>query len=185
MPEQQSVFRGVVDFFFKLGIYDVVLPFILVFAIIFAILEKTAVLGTEEVGGKKVTKKNLNAISAFVIAFLVIASSRLVSVINQTMAHVVVLIFLGVSFLMLVGVFMGSKEFTLTDYPGWLQFFMVFMFVGIVLILLNALGWLQNLFNFIRENYQTDWVASLILLVFIVALMGWITSSPKEEKKKD
>ncbi len=181
---EQSVFRGVIDFFFKLGVYDVVLPFLLVFSIVFAILEKTKVLGVEEMGGKPYTKKNLNAITAFVIAFLVVASARLVSVINQAMSHVVILLFLGVSFLILVGLFMGSKEFTLEKFPMWMNFFLWFMFIGIVLIFLNALGWLQDLLNFIRSNYQTDWVSSLLLLVFIVAFMYWVTKPTTEAKKE-
>jgi len=174
---EQSVFRGVIEFFLKLGVYDVVLPFLLVFSIVFAILEKTAVLGMEDVGGKKYTKKNLNAITAFVMAFLVIASSRLVGIINQAMSQVVVLLFLAISFLILVGVFMGSKEFTLKEYPMWLNFFMWFMFIGIVLIFLNAIGWLKEVMDFLRSNYQTDWVASLILLVLIVGFMLWVTKS--------
>ena len=43
---EQSVFRGIIEFFEKIGIYDVVLPFLLVFTIVFAILEKTKVFGT-------------------------------------------------------------------------------------------------------------------------------------------
>ena len=57
---EESVFRGVMTFFDKLGIYDVVLPFLLTFTIVFAILEKTKVLGTESIEGKSYSKKNLN-----------------------------------------------------------------------------------------------------------------------------
>src|SRR3989338_6986549 len=60
-------FRQVIEFFDTIGLFDVVLPFLLVFTIVFAILEKTKVLGTEEIDGKKYTKKNLNAIASFVI----------------------------------------------------------------------------------------------------------------------
>ena len=38
-----SAFRDVINFFGEIGLYDVVLPFLLVFAIVFAILEKTKV----------------------------------------------------------------------------------------------------------------------------------------------
>ena len=67
----ESVFRGVISFFGDIGLYDVVLPFLLVFTIVFAILEKTKVFGVEEIEGKKYTRKNLNAMASFVIAFLV------------------------------------------------------------------------------------------------------------------
>ena len=98
---EETVFRGVIEFFGELGIYDVVLPFLLVFTIVFAILEKTRVLGTEEINGKKYSKKNLNAIASFVIAFLVVASTKLVAVINQALANIVLLLLLVVFFLVL------------------------------------------------------------------------------------
>ena len=60
-------FRGVIVFLEKLGVYDVVLPFLLVFTIVFAILEKTRVLGTDDIDGKPWPKKNLNAVVAFVV----------------------------------------------------------------------------------------------------------------------
>ena len=93
---QQTIFRGAIEFFQRLGIYDVVLPFLLVFTIVFAILEKTRVLGTEDIEGKKYTKKNLNAIVSFVVAFLVVASTRLVAVINTALANIVLLLLLSV-----------------------------------------------------------------------------------------
>ena len=140
---EESVFRGIISLFTKLGVYDIILPFLLVFTIMFAILEKTKILGSEKIEGREVTKKNINAIVAFSIAFLVIASTQLVAIINEVMANIVLLLILGVSFLLLVGVFFSDKEFTLEKFPTWTKFFMVLMFVGIVLIFLNALGWLQ------------------------------------------
>ena len=56
---EESLFRGVLSFFNDIGIYDVILPFLLIFTIVFAILEKTKVLGVEEIEGKKYTKKSL------------------------------------------------------------------------------------------------------------------------------
>src|SRR3989338_8661152 len=141
---EESSFRSAIGFLGKLGVYDVILPFLLVFTIVFAILEKTKILGMEKVGEREITKKNLNAMVAFVVAFLVIASTQLVAVINEVMANIVLLLILAISFLLLVGVFFGSKEFTLKDYPGWITFFMVAMFLGIVVIFLNALDWLHS-----------------------------------------
>ena len=81
-----STFRGVIEFFAELGIYDVILPFLLVFTIIFAILEKSRVFGTEKIGDIVYTRKNLNSMVAFVIAFLVVASTQIVAIINTALA---------------------------------------------------------------------------------------------------
>ena len=182
---EESAFRGMIGFLNKIGVYDVILPFLLVFTIIFAILEKTKIFGTEKIDGKEMTKKNIDAMVAFVIAFLVIASTRLVGIINEVMANVVLLVILGVCFLLLVGVFFaGDKEFSLEKFPTWQNIFMVLMFIGIVVIFLNALGWLHYL-EILFENWNAEWASSIIFIVIIIGFIPWITRTPKEEAKSD
>ncbi|MBR9683222.1 hypothetical protein GOV03_01660 [Candidatus Woesearchaeota archaeon] len=180
---EENVFRSAITFLDKLGVYDVILPFLLIFTIMFAILEKTKVLGVEKIDGKDLTKKNLNAMVAFVVSFLVIASTELVGVINETMSHVVLLLILVVSFMLLVGVFFGSKEFTLESYPGWTKFFMVLMFMGIVVIFLNALDWLQYI-AFLFVNWNAEWAATIILFIIVIGFMWFITTEPKIKKEE-
>lgn len=181
---EETLFRGVLTFLDKIGVYDVILPFLLVFTIVFAILEKTKILGTEKLDGKDYTKKNLNAMVSFVTAFLVIASTKLVAVINQTMANVVLLLILAISFLMLVGVFFGSKEFTLESYPGWTKFFMVLMFIGVVVIFLNALDWLKYVL-FLFTSWNAQWAATIILLIIILGFIWFITKEPSKKEKAE
>ena len=180
----ETVFGGVIEFLDKLGAYDVILPFMLVFAIVFAILEKTKILGVEEIEGKKYTKKNINAIVSFVISFLVVASTELVRAINQTIAQTVLVLILVILFLMLVGTLMGSGEATLDKYPGWTRFFMVVVFIAIVAILLNALGWLEVIIG-LFINYQIDWVATLILIIFIILFIWYTTKEGGKPSKKE
>jgi hypothetical protein len=180
---EESGFRQVISFLGKLGVYDVILPFLLVFTIVFAILDKTKILGTENINGQEVTKKNINAIVAFVIAFLVIASTKLVAVISEVMANVVLLLILGVSFLLLVGVFFGSKEFTLENFPTWTKFFMVFMFIGIVVIFLNALDWLQYVFG-LFVLWPSELAAAILFIIIILGFMWYITRDPKEKRQQ-
>ena len=103
-------FGNVIVFLEKLGVYDIVLPFLLVFTIVFAVFERTKVFGTEEVDGVKYSRKNLNAMVAFVIAFLVVASSQLVGIINKSLSRLVLLILVSISFLVLIGTFFSEKE---------------------------------------------------------------------------
>ena len=183
MAVEDTIFGEVIGFMNKLGVYDIILPFLLVFTIVFAILEKTKVLGVEEVDNKKYTKKNLNAIVAFVISFLVVASTTLVRVINEAVANIVLLMLVVISFLMLVGVFFGSKEVTLENFPGWTKFFMVVVFIGIVVIFLQALGWLEDIVGLFIYYYDVAWVAALILIILILAFMWFITKERKEVKE--
>jgi len=126
---EKTVFRGIISFLEQIGVYDVILPFLLVFTIVFAILEKTKILGTETIEGKQYTKKNINAMVAFVISFLVVASTKLVSAINQALASIVLLLLLAVFFLLLVGSFFKEGEDVFLK-GGWRTFFMFIMFFG-------------------------------------------------------
>lgn len=183
MP-QESVFRNALGFFAKLGIYDVVLPFLLIFTLMYAILEKTRVLGVDEINGKKYPKANLDAIVAFTTAFFVIASTRLVAIISEIMANVVLLVMLSVCFMMLVGSFWGEGEFTLKEHKGWFSFFMFAMFLGLVMIFLNALGWLTKLTNWLAGHWTENATASIILIIIIIGFITFITWEKKEEADK-
>lgn len=183
---QETVVRGVLEFFARIGVYDVILPFILVFTIIFAILEKTRVLGVEKISGSDYTKKNLNATVAFVVSFLVVASTRLVAVINEAMANIALLVLVIVSFLILIGAFFKSGEDVSFGEGPWRTSFMVVILVGVVAIFLNALGWLQDLIDYLDRYWQTDFVGAILLILFIVLFILFVTwgsgESPKPAK---
>jgi len=171
-----TAFRNVIEFFEDIGLYDVVLPFLLVFTIVFAILEKTRVFGTETIDGKQYSKKNLNAVTAFVIAFFVVASSKLVEILTTVSSYTVVLLMLSVLFLLLVGSFMKEGEGGFLT-GNWNYFFMLLMFVGIVLIFIYALGWWDVMWDFFRFETGGEVVGSIILLVIIVLFIWYIVKS--------
>jgi hypothetical protein len=178
-----SAFRGVLEFFVRLGIYDVVLPFLLVFTLVFAIMEKSRVLGVEKTADGEFTRKNLNAMVAFVTSFLVVASSRLVAVINETMANMVLLLIMSVCFLILIGSFMKETKEGVFLQKGWAKFFTIIMFIGLLLIFFNALGWLEPAWNYIIDHYDSTIVASLILIAGMIGFVYWIVKEPKAKKE--
>lgn len=179
-------FREVIDFFDSIGLFDVVLPFLLVFTIVFAILEKTKVLGTEDIDGKKYTKKNLNAIAAFVIAFLVVASSQLVEIITKVSANAVIVLFLSVLFLMLVGSFYKEGEPVFLE-GGWKVTFMVIVFLSIIGIFMDAIKspdgrtWLQRVLDFTGSGGD-ELAGSIVLLALIVFFIIYATKEASPAK---
>jgi hypothetical protein len=185
-----STFRGILDFFNEIGIYDVVLPFLMIFTIVFAILEKTKVLGMEKIGDKSYTRKNLNSMVAFCVSFFVIASSQLVEIISEVSAHMVILLLLSVFFLILVGSFYkeGEEPFSLSD--PWKIIFTIIMFVGIIAIFLMAIKtsdgtpWLMWILSYIYNNFNSRIVGSLILMGIIIGFMFWVVRDPKEKESK-
>ncbi|MEM4267693.1 MAG: hypothetical protein QXK37_02585 [Candidatus Woesearchaeota archaeon] len=191
---EQSVFRDVLDFFYRLGVYDVILPFLLVFSIMFAVLEKTRVFGTEEIWGadnKKTTRKNINAMVAFVTAFLVIASSRMVGWINSALPKIVLLVLVTISFLLLIGIFFSEKEDVYFEKGPWRNFFIILMFIGVVLIFAGTITigdteqtWLDWAYNKVVNDFDDTAVSSIIMLILVIGLMAFIIKEPKSEKKE-
>ncbi|MFH1850627.1 MAG: hypothetical protein ABH879_10710 [archaeon] len=191
MAEETSTFRAVIEFLDKLGIYDVVLPFLLVFTVVFAVLEKSRVFGTEEVDGKPWPKKNLNAMTAFVIAFLVVLSSRLVATINQAMANVVILLMVSISFLVLIGSFYREGEDVFLKEGAWRTTFMILMALAVALIFLwaipasNGQPWLEWFWtNWLTARWGTGWLGSIILVIVVIIFMAFIVKGPSKPKAK-
>ncbi len=182
-----SPFRQVLNFFDSIGLFDVVLPFLLVFTIVFAILEKTKVLGTEDIEGKRYTKKNLNAIAAFVMAFLVVASSELVEIITTVSSQAVIVLFLSVLFLLLVGSFYKEGEPVFLE-GGWKIVFMIIVFISIIGIFLGAIKtsdgrtWLERLGDFTGSGGD-ELAGSLILLALVVVFVIYATKDTAKEAK--
>ena len=86
-----SDLRASIEFLQELGFLNVLLPFIFVFVVVYGILEKTKVFGLEK--GK--TRKNVNAMFAFVVGFIFISfTSQVESMITFLQILSMVLIFL-------------------------------------------------------------------------------------------
>jgi hypothetical membrane protein len=185
-----STFRNAIDFFDKIGVYDVILPFLLVFTIVFAILEKTKVFGTEKIGDKEVTKKNLNSMAALIIGFLVVASSQLVETITEVSSNVVVLLLLSVLFLLLVGSFFKEGDAVFLENGFWKYLFMIIMFIGIVGIFLHAIenddgdSWLEYAWDQLTDNYNSTAVGSIILIIIIIVFMTYVVGGFRPDAHK-
>jgi hypothetical protein len=192
-----TVFGDSINFLVKLGVYDIILPFLLVFVLVFALLEKTKVLGVDIVKGKdgekgEFSKKSLNAMVAFVTGFFVVASTQLVAVINQTLSQIFLLLLLVVCFLLVWGAFhQQTKEGFFLDpknkhHRFYYRALMAIVMITIIMIFLNALGWLDSMYEFMKNNWNTDYVAAVIFILLIIGFMAWITSDSKpDEDKKD
>ena len=109
-----------------LNYFSIIFPALLVFVIVYALLEKTKILGEN---------KGLHAIAAIVAAFLVMLSGDIVQIINFG-APWFVLVFVFLVLLLLIYRFMGATEADLTkvirtDKPiQWTIFF-----IGLVIVI--------------------------------------------------
>lgn len=125
-----------VKFLSELGFQEVVLPFILVFTISYAIFERTMILGTTSSGK---SQNNLNAMAAFVLGFTFIAFSAYVAALNIILPSLAIFL-LMIFFLNLLLGFFGLHEHKSLK-GNWV---MGFLFVGIVGIFAVSLGFINK-----------------------------------------
>ena len=165
------------------GLTDVMLPFLLIFVIIYAILQKTKILGED--------KKNLNVVIAIVVALLVViphvtgrfpANTDPVLIINDSLPQVSIVLVAIVFLLILIGVFGQDYVFLGVAMPGWVTFI---SFVVILIIFGGAAGWWSGQFGNTLENFfGTEGVALMIMLLVFGIIIAWITHDSKDKEDR-
>lgn len=163
------------------GLTDVLLPFLLIFVIFFAILQKTKILGEG--------KKNLNVVVALVVGLLVVVphvTNRFppdadpVVIINEALPQVSLVLVAIIFLLILIGVFGQDMVMLGVTMPGWI---MIISLIIILWIFGGAAGWWSSGFDqFLEENFGSEAVAVVIMLLVFGIVIAWITTESKEEK---
>jgi hypothetical protein len=174
----------------EIGIVDVILPFILIFTIVFAVLQKTKILGHDETPEKR-PKKNFNAVISLVMALAVVIphvtgtyptpESDVVNIINMALPNVSVVLIAVVMMLLMIGVFGGGVDFAKSRLAGWAVGFAI---LATVFIFGTAAYWweLPVWMNFL---YDSDTQALIIILLVFGALIMFITSDDKPKNPKE
>jgi hypothetical protein len=198
-----STLRNAIDLFVSIGLYDVILPFLLVFTLMYAFLDKTRVLGTEKFWKNssesvEIPKKNLNAMVAFVTGLFVVLSSQLVGIINQVLAQTVLLIVLSFLVMLVIGSFMKQEDdgiyFSKDHNPVLFYGLVTVSVTAIVFIFLNAIttadgrSWLSVVFDGVRGSLtgaSSELWSVLILLLLIIGGIAFIVGNGSKPPKDD
>src|SRR4030042_1273597 len=135
-------------------------PFLLVFFLVFAILEKTKLLGEG--------KKQLNALTAFVISLIFVGSGAPKLIVGNMILFFSVTIVILFVILLLWGFIFGDKEgFKLEKWMKWILGILVgIAFVGAVLW---ATGWNVTVGSFFSGQSQI-WTNIAFVVVIAIAL---------------
>ena len=175
-----SLLGNTINFLSELGLYDVVLPFLLVFTITFAILEKTRILGEEEISGKKYPRKNLDSMVALVTALLIVTTTQLVALINQFLAIVSLVLVISLGFLLMVGIFYepGQNKKLLSD--TWVKVLTLLMFVVLLAILLYMMGILDDVYNWLTMSMNGEIIGSIVIIAIMGAIIAFVVHTPKQ-----
>ncbi len=168
-----STLSNAIDFFRAFGFFDIILPFLLVFTIVFAVLEKTRILGED--------RSNLNAMVAFVIGLLFVGAIGLVSIINQALPNVALFLIVILSFLMLFGAFVGAEgiKFENMWYKGGALFV---VFIAVLAIFLDALGWLNGILDYINSNWDKTVIPTAIFFLIVLGAIWYVIGGGNKKK---
>ena len=160
------------------GLSDVLLPFLLIFTVVFAIMQKTQPLGE---------KKQFNVMIALVMALAVIiphvlgyypANADVVTIINSALPSVSIVLVAVVMVLLIVGLF-GGKATWGGALSGWIAFA---AFILVFVIFANAANWFTYWPSWLWWLSDPD-TQALLIVVGVFALIIWfITREPSSGK---
>lgn len=176
-----STFKNIFEGLEKVGFVDVFLPFLLIFTLIFAVLEKSKILGEG--------KKNMNVGIALIFALLTViphvtgnfpAGFDPVEIINAALPSVSLVVVAIIALMILIGVFAHDRIMLGLTAPGWIGLFSI---LAIVFIFGSAAGWWSNGFMSTMENtFGANVLAIIIMLLVFGIIIAFVTGGGEHEK---
>jgi len=146
---------------------ETILPFLLIFTIVFAILQKSKILGDG--------KKQIDAIVALVVGLLIISFAQAVGIIIQLIP------FLAVSLVVLLVLFLLLGSFWKGDLPKPLQYvLMVAIILAVVIAIMfftDAWYWLLDLIYIGGDS--SLFVNALFIIIIAAAVVTVIVGAGK------
>lgn len=151
---------GIVYELEAMGFYDIILPFLLIFAIVFGILQKITLF----------KDRNVNLIISIVIGLLVITQFEIVARMNLFLPKMAFYIVIVIMFLFLIGMF--SKD----DYKGlagaWLFLAIIASFFAIYWALSPSLGFsYYEIVPYWMQDIKWSGLIALILIIVVIAIV--------------
>jgi hypothetical protein len=177
--------RSTFSYWQQLGLTDVILPFLIVFALLFGVLQKVAIFH-EKKDNKVIPNKKINAIIALAIGLLVViphvtggypGGVDVVDLMNRFLPQSTFVVLVVVMVLLLLGV-VG------THIPSPVTWLAGLAAVGaLVFVVINAVSpyqlplWLQFLDD---PAFQ-----ALVILLLVFGLIVWFVTKPEGKKPGD
>lgn len=174
------------------GFTDVLLPFLLIFTILFATLQKVKVVGGED-------RKKFNIVIALVMTLIVIIPHvtmgtadpfdgqlynglpDAVEIINNALPSVSILVVAVIMMLLLIGLFGGEARWMGGSLSGWIA---IVAFLLIIWIFGGAAGWWrESTYNWFEYYFGPD-TLSLVIIILVFAIIVWfIVREPTQQDR--
>lgn len=182
-------FRNMIYSLEQVGVLDVIMPFILIFTIVYAVLQKTKIMGKDSDGKPR---KNFNVVIALVMALAVVIPHvtgrnlygiSVVDIINNALPNVALVAVIIVMVLLTIGVF--GKEFDIGE--GFGGVFVILAFLVIGFIFAASAGWFRygSLPRWLYFIYDSQFQALVVTLLVFGIVIYFITKEDKPKGAKD
>jgi len=162
------------------GLTDVLLPFMLIFVLIFAILQKTKILGED--------KRRFNMVIALVIGALVVIphvlnmyppNADIVDIMLKSLPQVSILVVAILMLLVLIGLLGAQATWMGSSLSGWVA---IAAFIIIVVIFGGAAGWWER-WGWFENVFGSNTIAVLIMLLVFALIIWFVTKGEGKGEK--
>jgi len=175
----------------EMGVFDIILPFILIFTIVFAVLQKTKILGEQS--------KNFNMVIALVMGMSVVVPHVLwgtsdptspylssgfvdiVKVINNSLPQVSVILVAILMVLLIFGIWGSRVKLGSNSLSGIIAFL---AFFSVAYIFGGSAGWWEYP-TWLDILSDPDTVALIVTILVFAIIIWFITKEDNKEGKKE
>jgi len=160
------------------GVADVLLPFLLIFLIVFATLQKTKILGEG--------KKNFNVMFALIMGLAVVfphvlgVGPDIVPIINNALPHISLIAVGVIMFLFIVGVWGTKIQIAGTGVGTWV---VIISLILVIYIFGAAAGWGWVIPQWLNWAVDSDVLAIFIIIIIFGIVINFITKEEADPKK--
>ena len=170
-------FNDAITLLIETGFTNVLAPFILIFAIVFAILQKSKIFhggANEDSSARKI-----NAVIAFVFGIFAVISVNVVSFIAQSLATAAMAIVVILCALIVLGLILGDGYMGILENPKIKYSVAALVLLLTIVFLFSLFGiwnWISNQFSSLTAGAGNS-TGMIILVVLVLGALYWITKS--------
>ncbi len=171
------------------GLTDALLPFLFVFVLIFALLEKVKIFNKDKEKNEADAKK-VHGVIAFVVAMFVVVPHitgtypdgwDIVEIMKTFLPGISAVIVAFLMMLLLIGLFGGSPNRAASNMRAWIS---VLALVIVVVIFGASAGWWRG-WDWLINVLGEDAVAIIIMLLVFGIIIAYILSDSDEAKRNE
>lgn len=161
-----------------IGLTDAILPFLLIFTVVFAVFQKTHIFGEN--------KKHMNVMVALILSLLAVvphvigrypANADPILIMNKALPNISVLAVAIIMGLLLIGIFGGKASWIGGTFSGVIA---LLAFISVIYFFGSAAGWWRS----VHAGWWTSDVTVAIIVILIFFLVIWFITKDDTSAQK-